>query len=145
MKNNIASYEKIESKMANTVVNFEVKTLTGKTLLMTMSKSETIQEMKANIQDMEGIPPDQQRLIFGGKQLEDGVTLSEYFICEGSVLHLVLRLRGGGGLTLKNLITKKEESVECDYSQLTFGELKSQISRLFDISEKGLKVFVKDK
>lgn len=74
-----------------------VKTLTGRCLLIYTSASETIDQIKSHVQDKEGIPPDQQRLMYGGKQLEDGRTLSDYSICTRNVLHLVLRLRGGGG------------------------------------------------
>ena len=73
-----------------------VKTLTGNTITIEVAKTTTIEKLRELIQDKEGIPPDQQRIIYAGKLLENHFTIADYNIQEESVLHLVLRLRGGG-------------------------------------------------
>jgi len=86
-----------------------VKTLTGKTVTIEVEEGESIEDVKAKIAEKEGIPPEQQRLIFGGQQLQDAKTLSDYDVGDDSTLHLVLRLRGGN---IPSLLSRNSKHFE---------------------------------
>lgn len=89
------SESNISSGTASGSKSVFIKTLSGKTIPMDVNDSDTIGTIKQRIFEKEGIPVDQQRLVFNGKQLEDGMTIGSYGIESESNIHLVLRLKGG--------------------------------------------------
>jgi len=98
----------------------KVKTLTGKEIELDIEPTDKVERIKEKVEEKEGIPPQQQRLIFAGKQMNDEKTAADYKVTGGSVLHLVLALRGGGSVHLSKSVGR----IRCVFTMLnTFEEI----------------------
>jgi hypothetical protein len=105
------------------MVNISIRTMTGKVMYINCDETDTVLDLKNRIQKKDNTPLDHQRLIFNGKQIEDELLLSSYGISNNSIIHLILRLRGG---------MFHPTSARCD-----FVELKLDLTHLF-ASQKNL-------
>jgi len=112
-----------------------VKTLTGKTVSIEVEEGESIEDVKAKIAEKEGIPPEQQRLIFGGQQLQDSKTLDDYDVGDDATLHLVLRLRGGGNFLVDKVAGRGSFEVDETF-------VKEHLKGLTDVDRDLMNMFV---